>query len=83
MKSLGIVRPIDHLGRVVIPAELRGTMSIVERNPLEIFVDDNKIVFKKYLPGCVFCGNAERLKNIKGKYVCEVCLEEIKEKFFK
>lgn len=77
--SLGIVRTIDHLGRVVLPAELRKMMQIGERTPLEIFTDGNHIVLKKYLPGCIFCGAGEGLKNFLGKKVCVSCLIEIKD----
>ena len=79
MISLGIFRTIDRLGRVVLPAEIRNTMKIGEHAPLEIFVDGNKIVLKKHLPCCIFCGNGERLTDIKGKKVCKTCLEEVKE----
>lgn len=72
-----MIRLIDHVGRVVLPIELRNTMNLGENAPLEIFVDGNKIVLKKYLPGCLFCGNGDGLTYIKGKKVCGVCLEEI------
>ncbi len=78
MESVGIVRTIDRLGRVVLPAELLNTMNLRENAPLEIFVDDNRIILKKYLPGCIFCGIGEGLTDIKGKKVCRACLEENK-----
>jgi len=77
MESVGIIRLIDHVGRVVLPMELRNTMNLGENAPLEIFVDGNKIVLKKYLSGCLFCGNGDGLTDIKGKKVCGVCWEEI------
>lgn len=76
-KSTGIVREVDVLGRVVIPMELRNVMKISKGDPLEIFVDQDKIILKKYLPGCFFCGNMEGLKNINGKKICRSCLNEI------
>ena len=56
MKSLGIVRKIDELGRIVLPIEIRKTMGIENRDAIEIFVDEDKIVLKKYQPACIFCG---------------------------
>jgi transcriptional pleiotropic regulator of transition state genes len=81
LKSTGITREVDSLGRVVLPAELRFLMGIDNRDPLEIFVDveNKKIILKKYNLGCLFCGIGEGLKNINGKYVCQTCLKEIKE----
>ena len=79
MVSLGIVRRIDRLGRVVLPVELREMMQIEEHAPLEIFTDENYIILKKYSPGCIFCGNGERFKNFMGKRVCSSCLIEIKD----
>lgn len=79
MKATGITRKVDELGRVVIPIELRRTMSIDEADPLEIYVDNEKIILKKYEPGCMFCGNAEGIKNINGKNICISCQKELKE----
>ncbi len=73
MKSTGIVRKVDELGRVVIPIELRRTLGIDEKDALEIYVDSEKIIFKKYEPACVFCGNADEIQHFKGKNVCKVC----------
>ncbi len=78
MKSTGIVRKVDELGRVVIPIELRRTMDIAERDALEIFVEGSHIILKKYEPACVFCGQAKDVVNYKGKNICPKCFEEIK-----
>lgn len=78
MKSTGIVRKVDELGRVVIPIELRRTMNIHEKDALEIFVDGERIVLKKYEPACIFCGNADNMRNIMGKNICVDCLSTIK-----
>ncbi|MDN5344111.1 MAG: AbrB family transcriptional regulator, transcriptional pleiotropic regulator of transition state [Clostridia bacterium] len=75
IKSTGVVRKVDELGRVVIPIELRRTLGIDEKDALEIYVDHEKIILKKYEPGCVFCGNAEDIVNFQGKNVCRSCLE--------
>ncbi|MHB1126075.1 MAG: AbrB/MazE/SpoVT family DNA-binding domain-containing protein [Bacillota bacterium] len=73
IKSTGIVRKVDELGRVVIPIELRRTLGIDEKDALEIYVDHERIILKKYEPACVFCGNAEEVHNFRGKNVCREC----------
>lgn len=78
MKSTGIVRKIDELGRVVLPIELRRTMDILEKDPMEIFVDGSTIILKKYEPACIFCGNAKDVINYKNKNICTDCLNELK-----
>jgi len=80
MKSTGIVRRIDNLGRVVLPIELRRIFDIDKEDPVEIFVDDNYIMLKKYQPACIFCNDAKDVINFKGKNICQKCLEEMKEK---
>ena len=75
MKATGIVRKVDELGRVVIPIELRRTMSIEEKDPLEIYVDGESIILKKYEPACIFCDSAVEVKDFKGKKVCQVCAQ--------
>lgn len=77
LKSTGIVRKVDNLGRVVIPVELRRTIGIEEGESLEIYTDGEKIVLRKYEPACIFCGNAEDVVNYKGKNVCKSCLAEL------
>lgn len=74
MKSTGIVRKVDELGRVVIPIELRRTLDIAEKDSLEIYVDGDKIILRKYEPACVFCGNAQSVEHFKGKNVCRTCI---------
>lgn len=78
MKSTGIVRRVDELGRIVIPIELRRTLDIEIKDSLEIFVDGEQIILKKYSPSCIFCGNAKDVINYKGKNICQTCLEELK-----
>lgn len=80
MKSTGIVRKVDELGRVVIPIELRRTLDIEEKDALEIYVDADKIILRKYEPACVFCGNAMDVENFKGKKVCKSCLEAMQQR---
>ncbi len=79
MKSTGIVRKVDELGRIVLPIELRRTLDIAERDALEIYVDEDLIILKKYMPACLFCGNARDIIDYKGKNICSDCLKAIKE----
>lgn len=78
MKSTGVVRRLDELGRITVPIELRRTLDIAERDALEIYVEDEKIILKKYEPVCVFCGEARNIINYMGKKVCKNCLEEMR-----
>ncbi len=78
MKSTGIVRRIDNLGRVVLPIELRRIFGIEKEDPVEIFVDDNYIMLKKYQPACIFCNDAKDVVNYRGKNICQKCLDELK-----
>ena len=75
MKSTGIVRKVDELGRIVIPIELRRTLDIYEKDALEIFVDGEQIILKKYEPACIFCGEGKEVINYKGKNICMNCLD--------
>lgn len=77
MKSAGIVRKIDELGRVVIPKETRELLFINIGDSLEIYKDDSEIILKKYAPGCTFCGNMDSLFNYKGVEICEDCKKEL------
>lgn len=78
MKSTGIVRKVDELGRIVLPIEIRKNMNIDSRDAVEIFVDEDKIILKKYEPACVFCGNADNVTFFKGKLICRDCIEAMK-----
>ena len=77
MKSTGIVRKLDELGRVVLPIELRRTMDLSIHDTVEIYVEDDKIILRKYHPACVFCGDARDVVPFKGKLVCANCLKEL------
>ncbi|WP_040192118.1 AbrB/MazE/SpoVT family DNA-binding domain-containing protein [Clostridium culturomicium] len=79
MKSTGIVRKVDELGRVVLPIELRRTLNIDIKDPLEIFVEEDLIILKKYEPACIFCGEAANVENFRGKNVCKSCAKELGE----
>ncbi|MBR2781934.1 MAG: AbrB/MazE/SpoVT family DNA-binding domain-containing protein [Oscillospiraceae bacterium] len=78
MKSTGIVRKVDELGRIVLPIELRRTLDIAEKDSLEIYSDGSSIVLKKFENACVFCGSTKEIVHYKGKNVCAACLEELK-----
>jgi len=80
MKSTGIVRKIDDLGRMVIPIELRKTMNINKKDPMEIFVDGDKIILSKYEPACIFCGSADDIIEFEGRTICGSCKEKIADK---
>jgi len=78
MKSTGIVRKVDDLGRIVIPMEIRRCMNIDIRDAVEIFVQDDTIILKKYQPSCIFCDSADDLVSFKGKLVCPECIAKMK-----
>ena len=79
MKSTGIVRKVDELGRVVLPIELRRTLDINEKDSLEIFVDGSQIMLKKYEPACIFCQASTDIVTYNGKNICKKCLGELSE----
>ena len=80
MKSTGVVRQLDTLGRIVLPIELRRTMDINFKDMIEIFVEDDRIVLKKYHPACIFCGDARNVVTFKDKLVCQNCMDELSAK---
>ena len=80
MKSTGVVRRIDELGRIVLPIEIRRSLDINVKDPVEIFIDNERIVLQKYSPACIFCGYAYNIVFFNGKRICQNCLEEIKNK---
>ena len=77
MKSTGIVRKVDELGRIVLPVELRRTLDIAERDELEIYLDDDKVILKKYQSSCVFCGSSFDLVCYRDRNVCKECIEQM------
>ena len=81
MKSTGIVRKVDELGRIVLPSEMRRTLDIAEKDALEIYVDGESIILRKYQPTCIFCDNARGVISFKGKNVCPDCLAKLKSAF--
>ena len=79
MKSTGIVRKVDELGRIVLPIEMRRTLDIGEKDALEIYVEGSSVILKKYKPRCVSCDATKDITVFKGKNICPKCLKELKE----
>ena len=79
MKSTGIVRRVDELGRIVLPIEMRRTLDIGEKDALEIYVEGSSVILKKYKPSCIFCDASRDISEFKGKNVCPKCLKELKQ----
>jgi AbrB family transcriptional regulator, transcriptional pleiotropic regulator of transition state genes len=75
----GFIRRVDNLGRIVIPIGLERKLGLdrVERTDIEFFMDGEKIILRKYEPGCTFCGNSDNLKRYKGRNVCDCCIKEL------
>ena len=78
MKSTGIIRNIDELGRIVIPKEIRNAFDIKSSDPVEIYTEGDRVILTKYYPACIFCGGNEGVGYYKGKKVCARCLAELK-----
>ena len=81
MKSTGMVRKVDDLGRIVLPAEIRQSMDIQVKDPVEIYTDGDRIILQKYHPACIFCNNADDIVYFNNKRICADCLEKIKTQF--
>ncbi len=77
MKSTGIIRRMDELGRVVIPIEIRNQFNIAQRDPIEIYVDGSSIILRKFEPNCIFCGNTKNLVAYHDKLICHECSTKI------
>lgn len=77
MKSLGIVRKIDELGRLVLPIETRRALGLSAGEGVEIFVDADRVILKKYEPACIFCGDADDVIVYAGKKICRKCAADI------
>ena len=73
MKATGIVRKVDELGRIVLPKELRRTLGIGEKDPMEIYTDGKGIILRKYAPGCAFCWSVDGVRHIHDVPMCAIC----------
>lgn len=80
MKSTGIVRKVDELGRIVLPIELRRTLDIAERDSLEIYMEGDCVILRKYQPACVFCDSSKEIVSFRGKNVCSECIRLLEER---
>ena len=78
MKSTGIVRKVDELGRIVLPIEMRRTLDIAEKDALEIYVEGENIILRKYQASCIFCDNVKGVIQYRGKNVCPDCINKLK-----
>ena len=78
MKATGIVRHIDELGRIVVPKEIRKKLGIANTDPVEIYVEGDKIILTKFHPACHFCGSTENVTDFKSKKICASCIADIK-----
>ena len=78
MKQTGVVRRLDELGRIVIPIEQRRMLDINIHDPVEINVEDGKIIIRKYHIGCIFCGSSNGITIYKDKPICKKCLNDLK-----
>ncbi len=74
MKNTGIIRRLDNLGRIVLPIEMRRTLGIEPRGPLEMYTSEESVLLRKYSPACVFCGSTEGNIEYKRKRVCKSCI---------
>ncbi|MBE7017725.1 MAG: AbrB/MazE/SpoVT family DNA-binding domain-containing protein [Ruminococcaceae bacterium] len=80
MKSTGIIRKLDELGRIVLPIEIRRTFALAEKDAVEIFVEGDSIVLKKHQPNCIMCGESKNLIEYKGKLICKSCTKNLSKK---
>jgi len=77
VKTTGIVRRIDELGRVVLPVELRRTLGLDVRDPVEVFVEEDTIILRKYHPNCIFCGSSKNISQFRNKPICTDCRRQL------
>lgn len=77
MKSTGIIRKVDELGRIVLPVELRRSLDIEVRDELEIYLENDRIILQKFEPSCIFCGSSRGLVTYHGKNVCQNCVHNL------
>ena len=78
MKTTGIIRQLDTLGRIVLPIELRRTLDIGPKDMLEIFVEGNSVILRKFDQDCLLCGSNVNLTPYRDKMICANCLRELK-----
>lgn len=79
MKATGMTRQVDELGRFVLPIEIRRALDIKEKDSLEIFTEEDRVILRKYEPACIFCNNADNIVYYEGKRICRECLAKLKD----
>lgn len=77
LKVVGELCNVDKLGRIVIPKRIRRIFELDQNSCLEMLIDDDKIIMKKYVPQCIFCGSTDELEEFKGKCVCKNCMNDL------
>ena len=75
MKSIGIVRKMDNLGRLCLPVEIRRILGLKLNSPMEFYMDGENVVIRKYEPSCVFCNSSDGIMPFGGKLICKNCLK--------
>ena len=77
MKSTGILKVVDELGRIVLPKKMRETLDIDVRDKVELFVEGDRIILQKFEPSCIFCSSARELVSYRGKNICQECIRSM------
>ena len=77
MKSTGVVRRVDELGRIVIPVEIRNKLNIQEKDEIEIILEGRRVILEKYQQDCIICGEVKNLKKCGNKFICKKCISKI------
>ena len=78
MKSTGMLRAVDKMGRVVIPKEIRKQLGVKnDVDSFEIYMEGDKVILKKYQPTCIFCDNLADSVEFCGQIVCKGCIEKL------
>ena len=80
MKSTGIIRKLDELGRIVLPIEIRRNFNLAEKDAVEIFVEGDSIILRKHQPNCIICGDDKNLLEYKGRLICKTCIKTLNKK---
>lgn len=74
MRATGIIRRVDHLGRIVLPADSRRALDLEPGTPLEVFVGEGELVLRPYRPGCHVCDAMNNLREYRGRFLCDDCI---------
>lgn len=74
MKDIGIIKRFDDLGRIGVPKNIRDNFGIIDKTPMQIYVEGNRIIMEKYEDTCLFCNSQKNLQNINDRLICEKCL---------